>query len=242
MKGIQATREWWWWWGGVVYCALDASPCCRMIVWLERMIDVMLKGSEGKSWRTCPPTVTANKASLNMGLLKIHTKGWRRRLLIFSPTHKHKCTPAPFSFFFSSGSLMSKHLHIARYQWTFLQICALQLVLPVTNWPVDTSGIPNVCVFLTIFWQFGLLSTQSYHCLVRELSACIIHADVAIDSGAANPSADVLSHPQKRTCFNCRILSTATRQDALGWGKFLKPDLLHSACRQRFLLFKFKPA
>lgn len=58
----------------VVYCVLDASPCCRLIVHLGRMINVTLKGSEWKSWRTCPPSVTANKASLNMGLLKIHTK------------------------------------------------------------------------------------------------------------------------------------------------------------------------
>lgn len=40
----------------------------------ERMINVTPKGSEGRSWRTCPPTVMVNKASLNMGLLKIHTK------------------------------------------------------------------------------------------------------------------------------------------------------------------------
>ena len=45
-----------------------------MIVHPGRMTNAMPKGSEGKSWMTCPPTVIANKASLNMGLLKIHTK------------------------------------------------------------------------------------------------------------------------------------------------------------------------
>lgn len=83
MKGIQATKE-----AkrgrAVVDCVLDASACCGMIVRRRRMINVMPKGSEGKSWRTCPPTVTANKASLYMGLLKIHTKA-EEDCCLFSP-------------------------------------------------------------------------------------------------------------------------------------------------------------
>ena len=66
-----------------------------------RMINVTPKGSEGRSWRTCPPTVMANKASLDMGLLKIHTKAEEDGHLI-SLLHAHTLTnthPPPALFF-----------------------------------------------------------------------------------------------------------------------------------------------
>lgn len=140
---------------GVAHCALDARLCCRMIVWLGWMINVMLKGSEGKSWRTCPPTVTANKASLSMGLLKIHTKTQEDSHL-FSLQHTHTHTlVTPTSFVFLS-SLMSKHLHIAGYLWTFLQICAFQSVFPNPGWPAETREthrIFGVLGSVIIFWH-----------------------------------------------------------------------------------------
>lgn len=55
-----------------------------------------------------PPTVAVNKASLNMGLLKIHTKAEEDHYL-FSLRHTHTLTNA-------SSSLISKHLHMAGYR------------------------------------------------------------------------------------------------------------------------------
>lgn len=160
-NGEFLSKRWWYWQAGwkvsqqpesggggrVAYCVLDARPCCRMIVWLGWMINVMLKGSEGKSWRTCPPMVTANKASLNMGLLKIHTKAEEDGHL-FSLQHTHTHT-----FFFLS-SLMSKHLHIAGYQWTFLQMCAFHLVSPKSSWPLETWETRRIFGVFWIIYNF----------------------------------------------------------------------------------------
>lgn len=71
-----------------------------MIVRRERMINVTPKGSEGKSWRTSPPpppTVAANKASLDMGLLKIHTRAEEEAIYFLSNTHAHRCLLSPSS-------------------------------------------------------------------------------------------------------------------------------------------------
>lgn len=125
--------------GGAFFCVLDARPCCRMIVWLRRMINVMLKGSEGKSLRTCPPTVMVNKDSLDVGLLKIQEKVEHGGLIyLFWPIQTH---------FLLSYLLMNKHSHLVEYQQTFLHICAFQLVLKETGRPVEPSkaiGIPHV--------------------------------------------------------------------------------------------------
>lgn len=141
--------------GGVVYCALDARPCCRMIVWLGGMINVTPKGSEEESLRTCPPTVTVNKASLDVGLLKIHEKAEEDGNL-FSLQHTHAHT-----LFSPSRLIMSKHLHLVEYQQAFLQICAFQLVFPGTDRPLQppqTRGIPHAWVLLLfphIFQHFA---------------------------------------------------------------------------------------
>lgn len=69
-----------------------------------------------------PPTVVANKAALNMGLLKIHTKAEEEGYLFsLYVTHAHTSRHTHTLLFFRS-SLMSKHLHIAGYQWTFLNV------------------------------------------------------------------------------------------------------------------------
>lgn len=72
------------------------------------MINVAPGRSEGRSWRTWPPAVMANKAERCMGLLRIHTKAERRRPLVFSLTNAHTLL--------LSSPTMSKHLHIAGYR------------------------------------------------------------------------------------------------------------------------------
>lgn len=102
--------------GGAVYCVLDACPCCRMIVWLRRMINVMLKGSEGKSLRTCPPTVMANKDSLNVGLLKIQEKVEDGGLFFFF-LPIHTCT---FSSVTCSRANIYTGWNISRHSFTYV--------------------------------------------------------------------------------------------------------------------------
>lgn len=79
-----------------------------MIVRGGRMINVTPKGSEGRSWRTCPPRQwQRTKPPSTWDYLKFIQR--RRQPLVFPLTLTHSS--------FSSSSVMSKHLHIAGYHF-----------------------------------------------------------------------------------------------------------------------------
>lgn len=104
--------------------------CARRIVWVSRMINVVLKGSQGKSWRTLPPNSDREQSPPQRGTTQDLYKGRRRLLLIFSSTHR---LAWPSAFLSPSASVISKHLHFVGYQWTFHEKCKFHLVFPDTS-------------------------------------------------------------------------------------------------------------
>lgn len=101
--------------------------CARRIVWVSRMINVVLKGSKGKSWRTLPPNSAWEQSPPQRGTTQDLYKGRRRLLLIFSSTHTRMTLSLSFSLCLS-------------HQQTFT-LCGISVDVP---WEMSIPlGIPR---------------------------------------------------------------------------------------------------
>lgn len=97
MKGIRATEKGWNRVGAGVYCALDASPCCRRIVRRGRMINVTPKREvRGKVGGRAPPPRwwTRTKPPSTWDYLRFIQRQKKTAIYFLSKhtrTHTHKC-------------------------------------------------------------------------------------------------------------------------------------------------------
>lgn len=71
--------------------------------------------------------------------------------------------------------------------------------------------------FPTFFFSQVLCTTQI--CIYMELCPSVFHSDLDVTQVAVYLSTDVLSYPQKWTCFNCGILRSASYCTRMLWDK-----------------------
>lgn len=73
------------------------------------------------------------------------------------------------------------------------------------------------CLFLTFFFSPLLCTTEIS--IDTGICPCVFHSDLDVTQVAVYLSTDVLSYPQKWTCFNCGILRSASYCTRMLWDK-----------------------